>query len=108
MPRERAITEVQLQEVHARGDVLVAQRAASQHAVLSVSELHACGLDDHAIAVRVRNGLLHRRFRGVYAVGHPLLSLEGCFLAAVKPCGPDAVLSHYSAAGLHELLEWDY
>ena len=55
----------------------------------------------------MRNGRLHRRFTGVYAVGYDVLSLEACFLAAVKACGPDAVLSHYSAAVLHRLLEWD-
>ena len=54
--------------------------------------------------MRVRNGRLHRRFAGVYVVGYEVLSLEACFLAAVKACGPDAVLSHYSAAVLHRLL----
>jgi hypothetical protein len=107
MPRDREVAEAQVQEVHARRDVLVARRAATQHAVLSVAELHACGLDDHAILVRVRNGRLHKRFRGVYAVGHDMLSLAGCFLAAVKACGPGAVLSHYAAAVLHGLLPWD-
>ena len=50
--------------------------------------------------IRVRNGRLHPLHRGVYAVGHPNLPLEGRFLAAVKACGPGAVLSHYSAAAL--------
>ena len=36
-----------------------------------------------------------------------MLSLAGCFLAAVKACGPGAVLSHYSAAVLWGLLKWD-
>ncbi len=58
--------------------------------------------------VRVENGLLYPRYRGIYAVGHPNLSLNGCFLAAVKACGQDAVLSHYSAACLWCLLKWDY
>jgi hypothetical protein len=38
--------------------------------------------------------------RGVYAVGHPRLTPEGRFLAAVFSCGPGAVLSHESAAVL--------
>jgi hypothetical protein len=75
--------------------------------VLTTAELHECGLDDHAILTRVRNGRLHRLYTGVYAVGYPVLSLEACFLAAVKACGPDAVLSHYSAAVLRGWLEWD-
>ena len=43
----------------------------------------------------------------MYAVGHPNIPLEGLFLAAVKACGPDAVLSHYSAAALYGLVRWD-
>jgi hypothetical protein len=90
-----------------RPDVVVAKRAARERGVLTRAELRACGLDDQAIGVRVRNGRLHRLFTGVYVVGHELLTVEACFLAAVKACGPDAVLSHYSAAVLHGLLEWD-
>ena len=60
----------------------------------------AIGLSDHAILTRVRNGRLHERFRGVYAVGIDVLTLAACFLAAVKACGSGAVLSHYSAAVL--------
>jgi hypothetical protein len=37
-------------------------------------------------------------YQGVYAVGHALLSVDGHRLAAVLACGPDAVLSHRSAA----------
>jgi uncharacterized protein DUF559 len=40
-------------------------------------------------------------------VGHPNLSLEGEFLAAVKACGPGAFLSNYAASALWEMLEWD-
>jgi hypothetical protein len=36
----------------------------------------------------------------VYAVGHEALTGEGRWLAAVFACGPDAVLSHRSAAAL--------
>ncbi|HEX6025379.1 MAG TPA: type IV toxin-antitoxin system AbiEi family antitoxin domain-containing protein [Solirubrobacter sp.] len=89
-------------------DLRVAQLAASQRGVLSLDELHACGLTDKAVMVRVRNGLLHPRYRGVYAVGHDNLDVEACWLAAVKACGHDAVLSHYSGACLWCLLEWDF
>jgi very-short-patch-repair endonuclease len=47
-----------------------------------------------------RMGRLHRLHRGVYAVGHPGLSQEGRWMAAVLAAGPDAVLSHRSAANL--------
>ncbi len=55
----------------------------------------------------MRNGHLHEKHRGVYAVGHRVLSDEARWLAAVKACGPDAVLSHYSAAALWRLVKWD-
>ena len=40
-------------------------------------------------------------------MGHANLSREGAHLAAVKACGPTAVLSHYSAAALYGLVRWD-
>jgi very-short-patch-repair endonuclease len=85
----------------------VALRAAGQWSVLSIEELRDCGLTHDAVAVRARTGRLHRIHRGVYAVGHPAPPLEGRFLAAVKACGPGAVLSHYAAAALLGLVLWD-
>lgn len=61
------------------------------------------GLSSGAIQRRVERGLLHCVHRGVYAVGHPQLSLRGRWLAAVLACGPGAVLSHRSAAALWDL-----
>jgi very-short-patch-repair endonuclease len=49
---------------------------------------------------RVARGQLHPIHRGVYAVGHRLLTREGRWLAAVLAAGPGAVLSHRSAAAL--------
>ena len=43
-------------------------------------------------AGRVAAGHLHRVHHGVYAVGHTGLTPEGRWLAAVKACGPDAIL----------------
>jgi hypothetical protein len=87
--------------------VRVAARAAEAWGVLSIAELRACGLNDRAVLVRVRNGRLHPLHRGIYAVGHTNLPLEGRFLAAVKACGPGAVLSHHSAAALWGFVDWD-
>jgi hypothetical protein len=50
---------------------------------------------------------LHPLHRGVYAVGHPNIPLNGRFLAAVKACGPTARLSHFSAAALWDIVTWD-
>jgi len=77
-----------------------------QWGVVSLAELQRCGLNRTAVAVRVRNGWLHPLHRGVYAVGHPNVPLNGRFLAATKAC--DGVLSHYSAAALHGLVQWDH
>jgi very-short-patch-repair endonuclease len=87
--------------------VRVAAAAARQWGVLSIRELRAYGLSDKAVAARVRRGSLHPLYRGVYAVGHRGLALEGRFLAAVKACGPGTVLSHFSAGALWGLVRWD-
>ena len=85
----------------------MAALAADEWSVLSVHELHACGLSDDQIATRVANGHLHPSYRGVYFVGHANPPLERRLLAAVKACGLSAVLSHFAAAVLWALLEWD-
>jgi very-short-patch-repair endonuclease/predicted transcriptional regulator of viral defense system len=80
--------------------VRIAGLAAHQHGVLSRKQLCALGLDDAAIARRVKDGRLHRVHRGVYAVGHGDLTTHGRFLAAVLSCGAGAALSHQAAAVL--------
>ena len=81
--------------------------AADQWGVLDVYELRACGLSDDAIMRRRRSRPLHLLFPGVYAWGHPGVTPRGRLLAAVKACGPGAVLSFFSAAFLWALLHWD-
>src|SRR4051794_38350994 len=90
-----------------RPDVDVARVAAGQWGVLSLDELFACGLSPSPVLTRVRNGRLHPVHRGVYAVGHAKVPLEGRFLAAVKACGRTAVLSHHSAAALWGFMPWE-
>jgi very-short-patch-repair endonuclease len=58
------------------------------------------GLTEEAIDGRLRNGRLHRLHAGVYAVGRRSIPREGRWMAAVLASGPDAVLSHWSAAAL--------
>jgi hypothetical protein len=86
-------------------DLRVADLAAEQWGVVSARELLRCGLTPNAIKVRARNGRLRRLHRGVYAVGHRGLVAQGRFLAAVKACGPTAVLSHLAAGFLWEFIE---
>jgi very-short-patch-repair endonuclease len=88
----------------ANPDHLVAQIARREHGTVDFDQLRAAGIGPSSIALRVRTGRLHRKHRGVYAVGHPKLSHEGVWLAAVKACGREAALSHQSAAQLAKML----
>jgi len=74
--------------------------ARRQHGVVARRQLLDLGFTPKAIKHRVRTGRLHPIVRGVYAVGRPQLSREGRWMAAVLACGPDAALSHRSAAAL--------
>jgi very-short-patch-repair endonuclease len=67
--------------------------------------LRALGVSRAAIDHWVQRGRLHGLYRGVYAVGHTALRVEGRRLAAVLACGPGAVLSHVSAAAHWGLLQ---
>jgi very-short-patch-repair endonuclease len=93
-----------MREESAKGDVAVAVIAGRQHGVVTFRQLVGAGIDKSAIERRVRAGRLHRIHRGVYAVGHPPVSDEARWIAAVLACGDGAVLSHVSAAALWGLL----
>jgi hypothetical protein len=67
---------------------------------VSVAQLRECGFDKSAASREVASGRLHAVFRGVYAVGHPHIGEHGRMRAAALACGPDAVVSHRSAAKL--------
>jgi hypothetical protein len=86
-------------------DRRVAEVAAEQWGVMSTSELLACGHTYNTIATRRRAGTLHCLYRAVWAVGHPNPPWEGHLLAAVKACGPNALLSHWSAAELQGFVD---
>jgi hypothetical protein len=91
----------------ARPEQLIAGIAGRQHGVVSSSQLRAAGLDRSQTSKGVRKGRLHPVHHGVYAVGHPGLSQEGRWMAAVLACstkGRPAFLSHRSAAVLWGLL----
>jgi Protein of unknown function (DUF559)/Transcriptional regulator, AbiEi antitoxin len=79
-------------------DPAIAALASAQHAIVDVEDLRALGLSDRAILHRVALGRLHRLYRGVYAVGHTVLTREGRWLAAVRAYGRGARLSYRSCA----------
>jgi very-short-patch-repair endonuclease len=86
--------------------VLVAKIAEKQHGVVSIGQLRRCGVSDDAVEGRVALGQMHRVHRGVYALGHRALSLEGRLMAAVLALGGEprdggSVLEHWGAAVSH-------
>jgi very-short-patch-repair endonuclease len=88
------------QTLHDSPSGSVWQLARRQHGVVTRAQLLQCGLSQKAIKHRLSMGRLHRVFRGVYAVGRPQLTQRGRWMAAILSCGPNAVLSHRSAAAL--------
>lgn len=84
-------------------DAAIAKVAAKQWGNITTRQLLDLGLDDKAIAWRVKKGRLYRVFRGVYSVGHPAITPHQRASAALLACGPGAALSHSSAMNL-----WGY
>ena len=78
----------------------IARIAAAQLGLVALWQLEGLGMDRSAAAKRVAAGRLHRIHQGVYAVGHRLLPRLGPYMAAALACGPEALISHRSAASL--------
>ena len=81
-------------------DRAISALAEGQHGVVSRRQLLDLGLTARAVQWRLGAGRLHSLHRGVYAVGHRVLSVRGRWMAAVLAGGPGAALSHRSAAAL--------
>jgi hypothetical protein len=88
-------------------DVLISDLAARQHGVVGRGQLVALGVGQRAIDHRIARRQLHPVHAGVFAVGHPLRSATGSWMAAVLACGEGAVLSHRSAAALWGVRRFD-
>ena len=67
--------------------------AARAHGVVTRRGLLALGVSEEQIDGRLAKGLLLREFPGVYRVGHAAPSVLARYTAAVRACGPGAVLS---------------
>jgi predicted transcriptional regulator of viral defense system len=84
-------------------DLVIATLADAQHGVVARAQLISAGLSGDDVDRRAGARRLRRLHRGVFAVGHRRLTVEGWWMAAVLACGPGAVLSHVSAAIAWEL-----
>jgi very-short-patch-repair endonuclease len=72
--------------------VQIAERAERKWGVVTSAQLGDSGLDAAGISRWTRACRLHRIHPGVYAVGHPVLALEGKLAAALLYAGPGAAL----------------
>lgn len=84
-------------------DAAIRALAERQYGVVARAQLRSLGVADDVIDHRIAMRRLHVLHRGVFAVGHNVLTRDGVWLAAVFAAGPDAVLSHRSAAALWEI-----
>ena len=75
--------------------------------VITRAQLLELGLTPDAIKHQLATGRLHPVRRGIYAVGRPLLGRRGTWMAALLSCGPEAVLSHESAAALWQIRSYE-
>jgi very-short-patch-repair endonuclease len=99
MSRELQKTSVPRTHAAGRGWVDVAELATGQHGVVSLRQLTGLGANASTVRGWVASGLLLRMHHAVYAIGHGSLRPEGYCMAGVLACGPEAKLSHRSAAG---------
>jgi very-short-patch-repair endonuclease len=102
MSRESAKTVVEHPFSRTRGDDRsLSELARRQHGVVGRWQLMERGWSEEEIKWRLHAGRLHRLHAGVYSLTpRQLVSRQGWWMAAVLASGPDALLSHWSAASL--------
>jgi hypothetical protein len=72
--------------------------AGQQWGVIGSRQLRDCGVSASTSQRWCADGKLHLIHRGVYALGHPSVPIEGLLVAALLHAGRDGVLSHRTAA----------
>src|SRR3954449_11264118 len=77
--------------------------ARSQDDVITLQQALACGLTRSAVRHRLQGGAWLRLFRGVFAVLPVRDEERARARAACLIAGPDAIVSHVTAARLHKL-----
>jgi very-short-patch-repair endonuclease/predicted transcriptional regulator of viral defense system len=102
MPTESVKSSAVRDFSRTRGDDrALSELTLRQHGVVSREQLLDAGWSKDEINWRLRAGRLHRVHAGVYSVApRQLLSRQGHWMAAVLASGPEALLSHQTAAAL--------
>jgi hypothetical protein len=85
---------------NAQRERVLRRLATRQHGVVSHQQLLSVGFDLRWIERRLEEGRFEAVHRNVYAVGHNRIPQRGRWWAALLAYGPEAVLSHQSAADL--------
>jgi len=79
----------------------IAELCRLQHGVVARRQLAERGWSEEEIEWRIQAKRLHRVYAGVYSLApRQLISRQGLWMAAVLASGPDALLSHRTAAAL--------
>jgi hypothetical protein len=84
--------------------IRILKLAEGQWGLVTRAQLKRNGFGDATVSRWVRTGRLQRLYPRVYVVGHRVLTTEGRLVAALLYAGPDAALSHASAANWWGLL----
>jgi very-short-patch-repair endonuclease len=85
-------------------DRVIVAIADRQRGVVTRRQLLAAGIDASAIDRRLRGRHLRAIHRGIYLVGQRVMADGAREVAALFACGRGAVVSHLSAANLHQPL----
>lgn len=80
--------------------------AVRQGRAITAAQLRDCGLSVQTVATAVARHHLHRKHRGVYAVGTKTLSRTGDRWAAHLAAGADTALCDLTAGAVHGLHAW--
>jgi hypothetical protein len=81
----------------------MARTAGRQDGLVSLPQLSGHGYTYREVRRLVANGVLHRKHRGIYAVGHPKLTAKGELRAALMACEDTAFLSGRTALARYGL-----
>jgi very-short-patch-repair endonuclease len=100
----RFVAPIGPETVPLSADEVIAALAGLQHGVVGRAQLLKAGVSERAIKHRANAGRLHPLYRGVYVVGHRVLSPRGRWMAATL--ASNGVLSHRSAGALWGVRPW--